>query len=129
MTAGIAQVRLEQVDKMHVKLAYMAYAVSNVPRARRFYTDVLGLTPGESFGENFVEFDLGNATFAIDAEPPGIVPGTCSGVSFECDDVFAARDRLAGRGVEVTAVMESPVCWFAFATDPDGNGFQIHQRK
>lgn len=100
-----------------------------MPRARRFYTDVVGLTPGESFGERFVEFDLGNATFAIDADPPGTVPGTCSGVSFECDDVTTARTRLAERGVDITDVMESPVCWFAFATDPDGNMFQIHQRK
>jgi hypothetical protein len=40
-----------------------------------------------------------------------------------------ARARLAERGVEITEVMESPVCWFAFATDPEGNSFQIHQRK
>ncbi len=114
---------------MDVGLAFVAYAVSDVPQARRFYTEVLGLTPGESFGERFVEFDLGNATFAIDADPPGIAPGTCSGVSFAVADVFAARGRLAEHGVEITDVMESPVCWFAFATDPDGNSFQIHQRK
>lgn len=114
---------------MHIKLAFVAYAVSDVLRARRFYVDVLGLTPGESFGDAFVEFDLGNATFAIDADPPGIVPGTCSGVSFEVGDVVATRGRLVERGVEITAIMESPVCWFAFATDPDGNSFQIHERK
>ena len=114
---------------MSIKLAFVAYAVSDVPRARSFYTDVIGLTPGESFGESFVEFDLGNATFAIDADPPGTVPGTCSGVSFEFNDISSARARLAERGVEITDVMESPVCWFAFATDPDGNSFQIHQRK
>jgi predicted enzyme related to lactoylglutathione lyase len=112
-----------------IKLAFVAYAVSDVLRARAFYTDVLGLAPGESFGEGFVEFDLGNATFAIDADPPGTAPGTCSGVSFEFDDVFTERARLAERGVEITDVMESSVCWFAFATDPDGNSFQIHQRK
>lgn len=112
-----------------MKLAFVAYAVSDVPRAQAFYSDVLGLTPSESFGENFVEFDLGNATFAIDADPPDIVPGTCSGISFETEDVVLARARLAQLGVEVTEVMESPVCWFAFAKDPDGNSFQIHQRK
>ena len=115
-------------EGLRVKLAFVAYAVSDVPRARRFYTDVLELAPGESFGESFVEFDLGNATFAIDADPPGIVPGTCSGVSFECADVAATRARLAERGVDITGVMESPVCRFAFAKDPDGNSFQIHQR-
>ncbi len=114
---------------MQLKLAFVAYAVSDVRRARAFYTEVLGLTPGESFSQNFIEFDLGDATFAIDAEPPGIVPGTCSGVSFEVDDVASTRALLAERGVKITGVMESPVCWFAFATDPDGNSFQIHERK
>ncbi len=114
---------------MQITLAFVAYAVSDIPRARAFYCDVVGLAPGATFGENFVEFDLGAATFAIDADPPGIVPGTCSGVSFGVDDVTAARARLAERGVEITEVMESPVCWFAFASDPDGNSFQIHQRK
>jgi predicted enzyme related to lactoylglutathione lyase len=114
---------------VRVKLAFVAYAVSDIRRARSFYGDVLGLTPGESFGENFVEFDLGNATFALDSDPPGIEPGTCSGVSFEVDDVLAERAGLAERGVEITDVMESPVCWFAFARDSEGNSFQIHQRK
>ena len=60
------------------------------------------------------------AAFAIDADPPGIVPGTCSGIKFQTDDVAVARARLAEGGVEVTDVMESPVCWFAFAKDLDG---------
>ncbi len=114
---------------MTLKLAFVAYAVSDVPRARAFYAEVLGLTPGETFGDNFMEFDLGDATFAIDADPPGTVPGTCSGVSFEVEDVASARARLAERGVDITDVMESPVCRFAFASDPDGNTFQIHKRK
>jgi predicted enzyme related to lactoylglutathione lyase len=114
---------------MALRLAFVAYAVGDMARALRFYTDVVGLQPGESFGPDFVEFDLGNATFAIDADPPGIAPGTCSGVSFACDDVAAERARLAERGVEITEVMESPVCRFAFARDPDGNSFQIHQQK
>ncbi len=110
-------------------IAFVAYAVSDVPRARRFYRDVVGLQPGESFGESFVEFDVGTTTFAIDGEPPGIAPGSCSGAAFEVDDLVASRAALIERGVPVTDVGESPVCYFAFATDPDGNSFGIHQRK
>ena len=110
-------------------MAFVAYSVSDVPRARTFYRDVLGLQPGESFGEHFVEFDVGSTTFAIDGEPPGIAPGTSSGANFKVDDVVAMRAMLIERGVPITEVHESPVCYFAFATDPDGNGFGIHQRK
>jgi predicted enzyme related to lactoylglutathione lyase len=110
-------------------MAFVAYAVSDVPRALRFYQDVVGLQPGESFGDHFVEFTVGRTTFAIDGEPPGIVPGTCSGANFEVDDIAASRAALVERGVPVSDVHESPVCYFAFVTDPDGNGFGIHQRK
>lgn len=110
-------------------MAFVAYSVRDVPRARKFYQDVLGLLPSESFGDDFVEFEVGNTTFAIDGAPPGIAPGSSSGATFEVDDVIAARAHLLERGVAVTDVHESPVCHFAFATDPDGNRFGIHQRK
>lgn len=120
---------VEKPHPMIKGMAFVAYSVRDVPRARRFYQDVVGLQLGESFGDEFVEFDVGNTTFAIDGEPPGIAPGSSSGATFEVDDVVAARGRLLERGVPVTDVHESPVCYFAFVTDPDGNSFGIHQRK
>ncbi len=104
-------------------MAFVAYSVRDVPRARRFYQDVVGLEPGDSFGDNFIEFNVGNTTFAIDGEPPGIAPGSSSGATFEVDDVIATRTHLLENSVPVTDVHESPVCYFAFVTDPDGNGF------
>lgn len=101
----------------------------DVPRARGFYQDVVGLQLGESFGDQFVEFVVGKTTFAIDGEPPGIDPGSSSGATFEVDDVVATRALLLERAVPVTEVGESPVCYFAFVTDPDANQFGIHQRK
>jgi len=43
--------------------------------------------------------------------------------------VAKERERLLGLGVPVTDINESPVCWSAFVTDPEGNKFGIHQRK
>jgi catechol 2,3-dioxygenase-like lactoylglutathione lyase family enzyme len=82
--------------------------VRDVPRARRFYGDTLGLRPGEWFNDDWTEFDLSNATFALDGtgEELGIVPGTSSGAE----------------------VADVP-CWMCFAADPEGNRFTIHQRK
>jgi predicted enzyme related to lactoylglutathione lyase len=40
--------------------------------------------------------------------------------------------ELRGRGVAFQAdgeIEETPVCFMAFATDSEGNGFILHQRK
>jgi predicted enzyme related to lactoylglutathione lyase len=113
------------------ELAFVAYYVRDMPRARRFYGDVLGLRPGEWFNDDWVEFDLGNATFALDGtgEELGIMPGTSSGAAFEVDDVAAMRRRLIDAGAEVTEAYEFPPCWTCFARDAEGNRFTIHQRK
>lgn len=110
-------------------LAFVAYSVRDVARSRQFYEGILGLRAGDAFGDNFAEFELGEAVFAIDSHPPGIIPGSSSGAMFEVDDVAATREHLLANGVPVTDVFESRVCHFAFVTDPDGNSFGIHQRK
>jgi predicted enzyme related to lactoylglutathione lyase len=110
-------------------VAFIAYAVRDVPKAAAFYRDVLGLKPGETFNEDFVEFDVGSTAFALDAQPPGYAPGTCNGMNFEVDDVAAMRRRLVENTVEVTDVYEFPTCSICFAKDPDGNGFALHQRR
>ena len=113
------------------ELAFVAYYVRDVPKARRFYGDVLGLRPGEWFNDDWIEFDLGNATFALDgtAEELGITPGTSMGAAFEVEDIQSMRGRLAEAGAEITEVYEFPPCWACFARDPEGNRFAIHQRK
>jgi catechol 2,3-dioxygenase-like lactoylglutathione lyase family enzyme len=112
------------------EMAFVAYSVRDVPKAREFYRDVMGLTPGASFEDHWVEFEVGNATFGIgNGEPLGIPPGSSFSVTFEVDDVAAERTRLLGLGIEVGEVHDSPVCYSAFVTDPEGNKFGIHQRK
>jgi len=111
-------------------VAFTAYAVRDVPRAAAFYRDVLGLGPENAFNAEYVEFDLGATCFALDASPPpGIAPGTCSGVAFETDDVAGARSRLLAGGADVSDVYEFPTCTVCFAKDPDGNAFTVHKKK
>ncbi|MDQ6780445.1 MAG: VOC family protein [Candidatus Eremiobacteraeota bacterium] len=112
-------------------VAFISYSVSDVPRARAFYRDVIGLTPSKSgFGDQWVEIDVGETTFGIgNGETIGIKPGSVFAAAFEVDDVAAMRERLLAQGVEVSEVHDSPVCQSAFVTDPDGNRFAIHQRK
>lgn len=111
-------------------VAFIAYAVSDVPRAVAFYRDVLGLEEGERFGDRFVEFNVGSTTLALDGDPPpGAEPGKSNGLQFEVDDIAAAREHLLDRNVTVSEVYDFPPCFMCFAKDPDGNGFALHERK
>lgn len=113
------------------ELAFVVYYVRDLPKARAFYRDVLGLREGALSNDEWFEFDLGNATFALDStgEALGIQPGSSSGAAFEVDDVAAVRARLADAGARVTDVYDFPPCQAAFARDPDGNRFIVHRRK
>jgi len=110
------------------ELAFVSYPVADIARAVAFYRDTIGLTPGASFGDSVVEFEIGNMTFAVDAESIG-TPGTQCSAAFEVDDIATMRAALAEKKVLVTEVMEFPPCFAAFVTDPDGNRFALHQRK
>jgi predicted enzyme related to lactoylglutathione lyase len=113
------------------ELAFVVYSVRDVSRATAFYRDVIGLKPGDLYNDEFVEFDVGNATFAIDGagEGVGMPPGLSSGAAFETDEIHGMRQKLLDAGADVTEVYEFPPCWMCFVKDPDGNRFAIHQRK
>ena len=111
-------------------LAFVAYSVKDVPRAVAFYRDTIGLAPGDSWGDQWVEFNVGTTVFGVgNGETLGIEPGSSFSAAFEVDDVAAMQRRLKEAGVDAGEVNESPVCWTCFVTDPDGNKFALHQRK
>lgn len=111
-------------------IAFFAYSVRDVPRARAFYTETLGLRPGDSFGDHWIEFNVGNATFGIgNGEAIGFEPGLSTGAAFEVDDMEAMRARLKASGVEVGELHDFPGCTTCFARDPEGNRFALHERK
>ena len=111
-------------------IAFVAYSVRDVPRARGFYRDTLGLTPGDASGDHWVEFNVGSTTFGVgNGESLGYEPGASTGAAFEVDDLQAMRDRLQAAGSEVTEIYEFPACSSCFARDPEGNRFALHQRR
>lgn len=112
------------------EMAFIAYSVRDVPRARAFYRDVLGLEPGDAFGDHWMEFNVGNATFGVgNGESLGFEPGASTGAAFEVDDVHTMRERVKAAGVEISDVYEFPGCSSCFARDPEGNRFALHQRR
>lgn len=111
-------------------IAFFAYSVRDVPRAREFYRDVLGLQPGDAFGDHWIEFNVGSTAFGIgNGDALGFAPGASTGAAFEVDDIDAVRERLKASGVEVGDLHEFPACVTCFASDPEGNRFALHQRR
>lgn len=111
-------------------IAFFAYSVRDVPAAVKFYRDVLGLKPGQSFGDHWVEFEVGSTTFGIgNGESLGFTPGESTGAAFEVDDIDSMRDRLVKSGAKASDVHDFPNCKSSFITDPEGNRFALHQLK
>ncbi|MGZ8336793.1 MAG: VOC family protein [Allosphingosinicella sp.] len=115
------------------KVAFTMYPVKNMPRARAFYEETLGLGPSPNGAASpWVEFDLpGGGCLAIttvsQSEPSSGAGGT---IAFEVDDLPALIDELKGKGVAFLADdIESPVCRMAVCVDPDGNSIILHKLK
>jgi predicted enzyme related to lactoylglutathione lyase len=117
------------------EIAFSCYPVTDMPRARKFYEDVLGLKPtysvGEPGGMQWTEYDISNGTLSIGAGAPDWKP-TASGcsVALEVDDFDVAISHLRNNGVKFhMEPLTTPVCRMAFIYDPDGNAICIHKRK
>ncbi len=105
-----------------------AYLVRDPQAAIAFYRDVLGMTPTaiDEQGRG-AEFTLGDgSTFGVWKDDEGSTGGA---VMFAVADAKAAVESYRARGLELSDVMESPVCFMAFGKDPEGNSIIIHQRK
>ncbi len=115
-------------------IAFTGYPVTDMPRARAFYEQVLGLRAATVFeheGRHWVEYDLGAATLAItniSAEQWRPSPdGPC--VALEVADFAAAVAHLRAAGVPfLLEPMDTGACRLAAVADPDGNSVTIHQR-
>lgn len=116
---------------MITEIAFTVYPVTDVPRARRFYEDILGLKPESNWEDKWVEYDIKGGTFAITSWLEENKPGTQGAeVAFEVDDLDAFVAQIKARGVSLTKeVFATPVCRLAVVADPDGNRVIIHQRR
>src|SRR5437763_6518357 len=99
---------------MDWKLELVAVPVSDVDRAKAFYTDKAGFNADHDHVVNdrmrFVQLTPPGSACSI-AIGTGIVvgePGSVAGLQLVVSDIDAARAELAERGVEVTDVQDFP---------------------
>ena len=112
------------------EIAFTAYPVTDMARARGFYEGVLGLTVETNHGDKWVEYGIGGGTFVIQTYSKESPSGKRGVIAFEVDDLDATVARLKEAGTPFTMdVTESPICRFAMVEDPDGSAVWVHQRK
>jgi len=107
--------------------------VSDVDRAKAFYTDQVGFIAEHDHRVSeelrFVQLTApGSAcSIALTTGAHGMTPGSLEGLQLVVDDADAARAELLARGVEVGEVQQFPWGRFVFFEDPDGNGWAVQQ--
>ncbi|WP_406053257.1 VOC family protein [Kribbella sp. NBC_00889] len=132
---------------MDWKLELVIVPVSDVDRAKKFYTEQLGFTED-------VDHRAGDDFRVVQLTPPGsacsitigtgltkAAPGTYEGTHLVVNDVEAARTELVERGVEVSEPfhfsaagkqdgvhpVRSDYGTFLSFQDPDGNGWTVQE--
>jgi predicted enzyme related to lactoylglutathione lyase len=115
------------------KIELVAIPVSDVDRAKTFYTDKAGFNADH-------DHRVSNEVRFVQLTPPGSAcsiaigtgisqaePGSVQGMQIVVSDINAARAELVERGVEVSEVQEFDWGSFVFFSDPDGNGWAVQQ--
>ena len=118
---------------MDFKLELIQVPVSDVDRAKAFYVEKAGFNADH-------DHQISDELRFVQLTPPGsacsisfgtglteMEPGSIEGLQMVVEDAEAARDELAGRGVDVSDVQEFPWGRFVYFSDPDGNGWAVQQ--
>jgi catechol 2,3-dioxygenase-like lactoylglutathione lyase family enzyme len=118
---------------MDWKIELVAIPVTDVDRAKAFYTDQVGFHADH-------DHQVSDTLRFVQLTPPGsacsvvmgtgltqMPPGSQKGVQVVVDDVEAARRELIAHGVDASEVDVQP--WGSFVTfsDPDGNTWALQQ--
>ncbi|MDQ6919534.1 MAG: VOC family protein [Candidatus Dormibacteraeota bacterium] len=134
---------------MDFKLELVLLPISDVDRAKAFYTEKAGFNLD-------VDHDAGNGMRIVQLTPPGsacsitigtgitdAAPGSYRGTHLVVTDIEAARAELVGRGVDVSDIRHfdsgswkpgpdpkhSDYNSFADFSDPDGNTWILQERR
>src|SRR5215217_8448982 len=98
---------------MQMKLEVVHVPVSDVDRAKAFYTEQIGFNADHDHQVTdelrFVQLTPPGSGCSITIGPPTrMAPGSVEGLQLVVDDADAARAELAERGVEVSDVQDFP---------------------
>jgi len=117
---------------MDWKLEVVQVPVSDVDRAKAFYTEQAGFNADHDHKVSdelrFVQLTPPGSGCSIVIGPPTkMAPGSIEGLQMVVADADAAHAELSARGVEVSDIQEFPWGRFVFFSDPDGNGWSVQE--
>ncbi len=115
-------------------IAFCAYAVSDMKKARAFYEGVLGLKPGKDYdgtnSENWIEYDIGASTLGVGCSPEWKPSPDGMSAALEVDDFDTFVALLKEKNVAFKdGPYDMPSCNMLVINDPDGNKVVIHHKK
>ena len=118
---------------MEMKLELVAVPVTDVDRAKAFYTEKIGFHADH-------DHRVSDAIRFVQLTPPGsacsivigvgiteMPPGSQKGLQMVVADVKEVRDELVKRGVAASDIQVMPWGSFVFFSDPDGNTWSLQQ--
>ncbi len=121
------------MDTMQMKLELVIIPVSDVNRAKAFYTEKIG------FHADFDQVVREDLRF-VQLTPPGsacsiafgvgitdMQPGSVKGLQMVVSDVRAVREELVKRGADISEIDVQDWGDFAYFRDPDGNNWSLQQ--
>ena len=119
---------------MITKVAFFCYAVSDIPKARKFYEGFLGLKSGTEFpakeGAYFIEYEIGDNTLAIGCSPEWPTSETGASIALEVDDFDNWITKAKDAGITIkNGPHDFPTCKMIVLCDPDKNPIVLHAKK
>jgi catechol 2,3-dioxygenase-like lactoylglutathione lyase family enzyme len=118
---------------MDWKLELVMVPVSDIDRAKSFYTDKVGFNADHDHTVNpelrFVQLTPPGSACSI-AIGKGITraaPGSIDALQMVVADINVAHAELAQRGVDVSDIQDLGWGRFVFFSDPDGNRWAVQQ--
>ena len=116
---------------------YASFAVNDIPAAKRFYSDTLGIRVIE-IGDGLLSLQAGNGYSVLAYIKPEHVPADNTILNFPVDDIEATVDRLTNAGVTFEQYpsgdiktnekgIAHPGPWQAWFRDPAGNILSVIQ--
>jgi catechol 2,3-dioxygenase-like lactoylglutathione lyase family enzyme len=117
--------------------AFSGFAVDDVPKARKFYGETLGLKTSEEYG--LMTLHLAGDRPTLVYPKPDHTPATYTILNFPVDDIEQAVDELAARGMRferydgleqdekgISRGGGPDIAWFK---DPAGNVISVLQQQ
>jgi catechol 2,3-dioxygenase-like lactoylglutathione lyase family enzyme len=118
---------------MDMKIELVAIPVTDVDRAKAFYTDQVGFNADH-------DYQVSETLRFVQLTPPGsacsivmgtgiteMAPGSQRGVQMVIADAAAARKHLIDNGVAASEIDVQPWGTFVYFSDPDGNTWSLQE--